>query len=127
MTRNDKTREVIATVKKVRLGNLDIYSPKRAADWRISVNVEVPGAYILVSAAHRRDRFSAFLTVQHPLGSPVYSRRKDRISYTHEEFIVDLTQVTSYGISGSQVGYYIAVPKPPSPQPLPPRVAGTST
>jgi len=82
VTRNDKTKEVIATVKKVRLGNLDVYSPKRAADWRISVNVEVP--------------------VQHPLGSPVYSRRKDRISYTHEEFIVDLTQVTSYGISGSQ-------------------------
>jgi polynucleotide 5'-triphosphatase len=46
VTRNDKTGEVLATVKKVRLGNLDVYSPKRAADWRISVNVEVPGAYI---------------------------------------------------------------------------------
>jgi polynucleotide 5'-triphosphatase len=45
VTRNDKTGEVVATVKKVRLGNLDIYSPKRAADWRISVNIEVPGAY----------------------------------------------------------------------------------
>ena len=51
MTRDDKTRDVIATVKKVRLGNLDVYSPKRAADWRISVNVEVPGAYILISVA----------------------------------------------------------------------------
>ena len=110
MTRNDKTREVIATVKKVRLGNLDIYSPKRAADWRISVNVEVPGAYLLILVVHGRDRFSPFLTVQHPLGSPVYSRRKDRISYTHEEFVVDLTQVTSYGGSGSQVGY-VALPK----------------
>jgi hypothetical protein len=46
VTRNDKTGEVIATVKKVRLGNLDVYSPKCAADWRISVNVEVPGAYV---------------------------------------------------------------------------------
>ena len=45
VTRNEKTGEVLATVKKVRLGNLDVYSPKRAADWRISVNVEVPGAY----------------------------------------------------------------------------------
>jgi polynucleotide 5'-triphosphatase len=45
VTRNEKTGDVVATVKKIRLGNLDIYSPKRAADWRISVNLEVPGAY----------------------------------------------------------------------------------
>jgi hypothetical protein len=82
VTRNDKTGEVIATVKKVRLGNLDVYSPKQAADWRISVNVEVP--------------------VQHPLGTPTHSRRKDRISYSHEEFVVDLTQVASYSATGSQ-------------------------
>lgn len=44
VTRNDKTGEVVACVKKVRLGNLDIYSPKRAADWRISVNIEAPGS-----------------------------------------------------------------------------------
>ncbi len=43
VTRNNKTGEVIAAVKKVRLGNLDVYNPKRAADWRVSVNVEVPG------------------------------------------------------------------------------------
>ncbi|PCH39739.1 mRNA triphosphatase CET1 [Wolfiporia cocos MD-104 SS10] len=53
-------------VRKIRLGSLDIYSPKRAADWRISVNVEVP----------------------------------DRMSYTHEEFIIDLTQVTSTNAGG---------------------------
>jgi polynucleotide 5'-triphosphatase len=45
VTRNEKTGEVVATVKKVRLGNLDVYNPKRAADWRVSVNVEVPGTY----------------------------------------------------------------------------------
>lgn len=45
MTRNEKTGDVVAIVKKIRLGSLDIYSPKRAADWRISVNLEVPGAY----------------------------------------------------------------------------------
>lgn len=43
VTRNDKTKEVVATVKKVRLGNLDIYNPKHATDWRVSVNIEVPG------------------------------------------------------------------------------------
>ena len=56
-------------------------------------------------------RFSSFLSVQHPLGSPTHSRRKDRISYSHEEFVVDLTQVASYGAPGSQVGC-IALPKP---------------
>lgn len=45
VTRNEKTGEVLATVKKVRLGNLDVYNPKRAADWRVSVNIEVPGKY----------------------------------------------------------------------------------
>jgi len=82
VTRDEKTGDVLAAVKKIRLGNLDVYNPKRAADWRISVNVEVP--------------------VQHPLGSPTHSRRKDRISYAHEEFVIDLTQVASYGAPGSQ-------------------------
>lgn len=58
MTRNDKTGEVLATVKKVRLGNLDVYSPKRAADWRISVNVEVPGAYHYFGGAKERQVLS---------------------------------------------------------------------
>ena len=53
MTRNDKTGEVIATVKKVRLGNLDVYSPKQAADWRISVNVEVPGDIPVLAVPER--------------------------------------------------------------------------
>lgn len=44
VTRDEKTGKVEQCVRKVRLGDLDIYSPKRAADWRISVNVEVPGA-----------------------------------------------------------------------------------
>ncbi|KAF5369347.1 hypothetical protein D9758_002503 [Tetrapyrgos nigripes] len=75
VTRDEKTGNVIETMKKIRLGDLNVYSPQRGADWRISVNLEVP--------------------VQHPLGSAMHTRRKDRLSYTHEEFIIDLTQVTS--------------------------------
>ncbi|KAI0771113.1 CYTH-like domain-containing protein [Trametes elegans] len=44
VTRDEKTGEVRACVRKIRLADLNIYSPKRAADWRISVNLEVPGA-----------------------------------------------------------------------------------
>lgn len=43
VTREEKTGVVTQCVRKIRLGNLDIYSPKRAADWRVSVNLEVPG------------------------------------------------------------------------------------
>ncbi|KIP09698.1 hypothetical protein PHLGIDRAFT_102447 [Phlebiopsis gigantea 11061_1 CR5-6] len=75
VTRDEKTKEVVACMQKKRLASLDIISPKRNADWRISVNVEVP--------------------VQMPIGTATFSRRKDRMSYTHEEFIIDLTQVTS--------------------------------
>ncbi|THH16859.1 hypothetical protein EW146_g3830, partial [Bondarzewia mesenterica] len=75
VTRDEKTNEVVECLRKVRLDNLDIYSPKRAADWRVTVNLEVP--------------------VQHPLGTPTHTRRKDRMSYSHEEFSIDLTQVTS--------------------------------
>lgn len=44
VTRDEKTGTVTECMRKVRLGDLNIYSPKRAADWRISVSVEIPGA-----------------------------------------------------------------------------------
>ncbi|EKM51617.1 uncharacterized protein PHACADRAFT_261863 [Phanerochaete carnosa HHB-10118-sp] len=75
VTRHEKSGEVVAVMRKVRLGSIDIYCPKRHADWRISVNMEIP--------------------VPPPLGSPTLTRKKDRMSYTHEEFTIDLTQVTS--------------------------------
>ncbi|KAI0923300.1 hypothetical protein AcV7_005851 [Taiwanofungus camphoratus] len=78
VTRDEKSGTVHACMRKVRLGDLDVYSPKRAADWRISVSMEIP--------------------VSQPIGTPTHTRRKDRISYSHEECIIDLTQVTSlYG------------------------------
>ncbi|KAJ6531012.1 mRNA triphosphatase CET1 [Mycena sp. CBHHK59/15] len=75
VTRDEKTGSVVECMRKMRLGDLNIYSPKRAADWRVSVSLEVP--------------------VTHPIGSPTHTRRKDRLSYSHEEFSIDLTQVTA--------------------------------
>jgi polynucleotide 5'-triphosphatase len=75
VTRDEKTGTVLECMQKIRLGDLNIYSPKRSADWRISVNLEVP--------------------VTHPTGTASFTRRKDRLSYSHEEFRIDLTQVTS--------------------------------
>lgn len=45
LTRHERTGEVVACVKKIRLNDLNVYSPKREADWRVSVNLEVPGDY----------------------------------------------------------------------------------
>ncbi|KAI0695782.1 CYTH-like domain-containing protein, partial [Cerioporus squamosus] len=75
VTRDERTSQVRACMRKIRLGNLDIFCPKRSVDWRISVNMEIP--------------------VPPPLGSPTHSRKKDRLSYTHQEFAIDLTQVTA--------------------------------
>ncbi|KIM43005.1 hypothetical protein M413DRAFT_44344, partial [Hebeloma cylindrosporum] len=75
VTRDEKTGALVECMRKIRLGDLNVYSPKREADWRVSVNLEVP--------------------VPHPIGSATHTRRKDRMSYTHEEFKIDLTQVTS--------------------------------
>jgi len=43
VTRNEKTGEVSECMRKMRLGDLNIYSPKCAADWRVTVNLEIPG------------------------------------------------------------------------------------
>jgi len=44
VTRDEKTGTVLECMRKIRLGDLNVYSPKREADWRVSVNLEVPGA-----------------------------------------------------------------------------------
>ncbi|EKM79266.1 hypothetical protein AGABI1DRAFT_100277 [Agaricus bisporus var. burnettii JB137-S8] len=74
VTRDEKT-DAVECIQKIRLGDLNIYSPKRSADWRVSVSVEVP--------------------CPRPIGTATLTRRKDRLSYSHEEFSIDLTQVTS--------------------------------
>ncbi|TFK27624.1 mRNA capping enzyme [Coprinopsis marcescibilis] len=81
VTRDEKTNTAVECVKKLRLGDLNIYSPKRAADWRVSVNLEMP--------------------VKIPTGPSTHTRRKDRLRYRHEEFVIDLTQVVSQQAIGS--------------------------
>ncbi|KAG9315747.1 CYTH-like domain-containing protein [Chiua virens] len=75
VTREEQTGNVVEITKKKRLGDLNVYCPKRSADWRVSVSLEIP--------------------VSHPVGTPTLTRRKDRICYSHEEFNIDLTQVVS--------------------------------
>lgn len=56
VTRDEKAdNKVLECVRKLRLGDLNVYSPKKAADWRISVNLEVKG---LSSFAPKRFLYS---------------------------------------------------------------------
>lgn len=43
VTRDQKTGNVLRTVKKERIADMNIYSPKRKFDWRISVSTEQKG------------------------------------------------------------------------------------
>lgn len=49
VTRDEKTGTTLECMRKLRLGNLNIYSPKNAADWRVSVNLEIPSTFNLLS------------------------------------------------------------------------------
>lgn len=40
VTRDQKTGILVECIKKTRLGDLDVYSPKHKADWRVSVSLE---------------------------------------------------------------------------------------
>ncbi|KAJ1017872.1 hypothetical protein NDA16_005188 [Ustilago loliicola] len=61
-------------VQKQRIADLNIHCPNRLFDYRISINVENPA--------------------EEPSSDHVSLRQKNRLSYTHQNFIVDLTQVT---------------------------------
>ncbi|KAF9583805.1 mRNA-capping enzyme subunit beta, partial [Lunasporangiospora selenospora] len=75
VTRDQSTNKVIenGTVKKERIADLDVYSPRNPFDFRVSVNVEVPKPL--------------------PTGTVSHERHKDRVSYRHHNFKIDLTQV----------------------------------
>ncbi|KAG0097661.1 mRNA-capping enzyme subunit beta [Podila epicladia] len=75
VTKDQSTNAVIpdGIVKKDRIADLDVFSPRSPFDFRVSVNVEVP--------------------VPAPTGNPQFERHKDRISYRHHNFKIDLTQV----------------------------------
>jgi polynucleotide 5'-triphosphatase len=95
--RDAKAGTVLECVRKTRLGDLNVFCPRRAADFRVSVNVEQPGEALRSQIRSPADRCSP---VPHPLGTAGYTRKKDRIAYSHEECTIDLTQVTTGNAHG---------------------------
>lgn len=81
VTVDQRTGEVLAKIVKCRVADLDIYSPRTCVDWRVSVNLEM--SY---------DGDISHLTPA-DTGRGASDRNKDRMSYRHLAYQVDLTQV----------------------------------
>ncbi|KAJ5244209.1 hypothetical protein N7489_004305 [Penicillium chrysogenum] len=84
VTTDERTGEIIAKIVKCRIADVDVCSPRTTVDWRVSVNLEMeytgdvshlPVVDAAVSKGGRGDRI------------------KDRMSYRHLAYQVDLTQV----------------------------------
>lgn len=101
LSRKSGSGEVVECLQKVKVGNLHVYCPMEAFDFRISVNCEFP------CECHSKFRGMWFILISYEiLGNPpapneMYEnkRKKDRISYKHNLFQIDLTQVRSFNVS----------------------------
>lgn len=88
ITTDQKSGEVLAKIVKVRLADIDIYSPRTPFDWRVSVNVEMD---------FKGDMRELIEPDKRPGKSG--DRNKDRMSYKHLAYQIDLTQVTPSDVS----------------------------
>jgi hypothetical protein len=81
VTVDQRTGEVLAKIVKCRVADLDIHSPRTCVDWRVSVNLEMnyDGDISHLSPADT--------------GRGASDRNKDRMSYRHLAYQIDLTQV----------------------------------
>ncbi|KAJ5173043.1 hypothetical protein N7492_005636 [Penicillium capsulatum] len=82
VTTDQKTGEVIAKIIKCRVADIDVCSPRTTVDWRVSVNLEM----------EYEGDVSHLPLVDVSKGGRG-ERNKDRMSYRHLAYQVDLTQV----------------------------------
>ena len=90
-SRDSRTGQILAHIIKVPLGDLHIQNPGEPYDCRISMNLEV--------------NFPTDIDATELIEPPTYDkpappeRRKDRLSYKHLAYSVDLTKVESAGVA----------------------------
>lgn len=87
-------------IQKSRVADMNIYSPKRGFDFRISISVEEPGELnddgdvkVFPRPSSRLTLITALRPVPMPTTKAMHSRWKNRVSYQHQAFTIDLTQV----------------------------------
>lgn len=108
VTTDQQTGAVLARIIKCRIADMDVYSPRTCLDWRISVNLEMH---------YDGDLGELISTERDDIGGPGQKRgggargdrNKDRMSYRHLAYQVDLTQVAS-----SDVSFFLFIPAAPS-------------
>lgn len=91
-TVDDKTKQVTARIIKVKLGNLHILNPRADYDLRITVSIE---------CNLMRDGLddSGLTEEPEPGKSAQPPRKKDRMSYKHLDYQIDLTRVDTPGLA----------------------------
>ena len=92
VTTDQKTGAVLARIVKCRIADLDVYSPRTCLDWRISVNLEM--------------NYEGDISQLQPAGDGQAwkrggERNKDRMSYRHLAYQIDLTQVGSSEVNST--------------------------
>ncbi|KAI9816007.1 MAG: mRNA-capping enzyme subunit beta [Pycnora praestabilis] len=87
VTKKQGTNETLAKIIKARVADLDVFSPMTNFDWRISVNLEMSYDGEVDSIPESNDR------------SRGADRNKDRMTYRHLAYQIDLTQVTPSDVS----------------------------
>lgn len=98
VTVDQRTGEVLAKIVKCRIADMDVHSPRTSVDWRVSVNLEM--SY---------DGDVSHLPMVDSRGGRGGDRSKDRMSYRHLAYQIDLTQVAK-----SEVSHFFQRRPPPS-------------
>ncbi|KAL8920860.1 MAG: hypothetical protein Q9208_006032 [Pyrenodesmia sp. 3 TL-2023] len=83
ITTDQRSGQVTAKIIKVRISNIEIHCPQTAFDWRLSVSLEVNWDGDLKELVESTEGING--------RSP--DRNKDRMSYKHSHYQIDLTQV----------------------------------
>lgn len=84
ITTDQITGNTLAQIVKTRLADLDVYSPNTEFDYRVSINLE----------ANLKDNWRDLVTPA-ALNVKTLEWRKDRMSYKHLAYQIDLTKVLS--------------------------------
>ncbi|KAJ6015485.1 hypothetical protein N7540_010076 [Penicillium herquei] len=82
VTTDQKTGEILAKIVKCRVADMDVCSPRTVVDWRVSVNLEM-----------EYEGDVSNLTMVDMSKGGRGERNKDRMSYRHLAYQIDLTQV----------------------------------
>lgn len=91
VTRDNASEAITAVIIKTRVANIEIRCPNDDFDFRVSISLETQW---------QGDNWQSF--PEHLDQGVRTTRSKDRLSYRHQGFLVDLTQVTPFARQGEK-------------------------